>query len=1043
MGKIGIILFCLLLSGSYVKAQEPAAFWENEFKNQVNREPMHATFFAYENAALAQKAKPEQSQYFQSLNGTWKFKWVPKPADRPLGFWKTDYDASRWDDFTVPATWEVNGYGVPIYVNIRYDFDYLMKPDPPHVPHQYNPVGSYRREVTIDKSWAGKDIYIHFGAVRSAFYVWVNGQWVGYSEDSKLPAEFNITKYVKPGEKNVIAFQVYRWSDGTYMEDQDMWRMAGVNRDVFMYARNKVHIRNVEIIPGLTDHYENGTLNVKLDFLDNNNPALDHYDAVIALKDEGGKTIKQTKVSLSDSGNYQHIEMKIKKPEKWTAETPNLYTVYTTLKNKEGHTVEVIPIRTGFRAVEIKNGVFYVNGKAILIKGVDRHEMDPITGQVISHERMEQDIRIMKKNNINAVRTSHYPNDPYWYKLCDKYGIYLVDEANLETHGMGYGKNSLAKKPDWFLQHIQRDERTVKRDINHPSVIIWSMGNEAGMGVNFEKCYRWIKQYDPSRPVQYERAGNSEFTDIYCPMYPSPKKLVDYIKTHDDDRKPFIMCEYAHAMGNSVGNFVDYWDTIRKYYPKLQGGFIWDFVDQGLRKVTDRGDTIWAYGGDYGVDMPNDQNFNCNGLIAPDRSLHPHMYEVRHQYQDIHTSGIDPMMGKIQIYNENFFKDLSNVYMLWEVVADGKVIQEGRIDDLSVGPQEKVEKTIRYRLPRKAYRDVFLNVYYKTKSAVNLVPEDWMVAKDQIVVIKHRNIDLQLQQAGNVQVDSSAGVITVSGADFAIQFNHQSGFMQSYKVDGLEMIKPGYSLNPDFWRAPTDNDMGAGFPERLINWKRASYGGCYLLDYSIDQRNPQEVALTMHYDLPDVYAALTLSYKINGRGVVVVSESMRADTSKKVQMLPKFGMQLVLPEGFDRLKWYGRGPGESYQDRKDAAFVGIYSGSVTEQFHPYVRPQETGNKTDVRWLLLTNEQGAGLRISSDTLLSMNALHYLTKDLDDGLRKNNRHSGQLKPRALTALDIDLQQMGLGGINSWGTWPLKQYRLPYEDYSYQFKIEPVRE
>ncbi len=1041
MKKVCIALFCLLLSGSYLQAQEPEAFWENEFKNQVNREPMHVTYFAYENAALAQEADPAQSQYFQSLNGPWKFKWVPKPADRPLGFWKTNYDASHWDNFKVPATWEVNGYGIPIYVNIRYDFDYLIKPDPPQVPHQYNPVGSYRREVTIDKSWAGKDIYIHFGAVRSAFYVWVNGQWVGYSEDSKLPAEFNITKYVKPGEKNVIAFQVYRWSDGTYVEDQDMWRMAGVDRDVYLFARNKIHIRNLEIIPDLINNYQDGRLNISLDFLNNANPDLKNYNATIALLDATNKLVKSKKVSLVDSSDFKNISIKVNHPHQWTAETPYLYTVLTTLKNKDGEVIEVIPQKTGFRKVEIRNGVLLVNGKAVLIKGVDRHEMDPITGQVISHERMEQDIRIMKKNNINAVRTSHYPNDPYWYKLCDKYGIYLVDEANLESHGMGYGKNSLAKKPDWFLQHIQRDARTVKRDINHPSVIVWSMGNEAGMGINFEKCYRWIKQYDPSRPVQYERAGNSAFTDIYCPMYPSPKDLVDYIKSHDEDRKPFIMCEYAHAMGNSVGNFVDYWDTIRKYYPKLQGGFIWDFVDQGLRKVTDRGDTIWAYGGDYGVDMPNDQNFNCNGLIAPDRSLHPHMYEVRHQYQNIHTTGIDPMTGKIQIYNENFFKDLSNIYMLWEVVADGKVIQKGRIDKLSVGPREKAEETIRYRLPRKAYRDVFLNVYYKTKTAVNLVPEDWMVAKDQIVVIKHRNIDLQLRQAGEVQVDSAEGVITVSGADFAIQFNHQNGFIQSYKVGGVEMIKPGYSLNPDFWRAPTDNDMGAGFPKLLINWKRASYGGCYLLDYSIDQSNPQQVALTMHYDLPDVYAALTLSYQINGRGALIVSESLRADTSKDVQMLPKFGMQMVLPSGFDQIKWYGRGPVESYQDRKDAAFVGVYSGRVAEQFHPYVRPQETGNKTDVRWLLITNQKGAGLRISSDTLINVNALHYLTKDLDDGLRKNNRHSGELTPRPLTALDIDLQQMGLGGINSWGTWPLKQYRLPYGNYSYRFKIEPV--
>lgn len=1044
MKKVLSSVFYLFLIFTCAYAQEPESYWENEFINQVNREPMHTHFFAYENEGLALEGNPEASKYYQSLNGTWKFKWVPKPADRPLGFWKTGYDDSKWADFPVPADWELNGYGFPIYTNIRYDFDYLIKPNPPHVPHQYNPVGSYRRVITVDKDWDGRDIFIHLDGVRSAFYLWVNGEWVGYSEDSKLAAEFNLTKYLKPGEKNVIAFQVYRWSDGTYVEDQDYWRIAGVSRRIYLYARNKVHLRDVEAVPGLTNNYKDGQLKIKLDFLDNNSPELKDHKVEIALKNDMGKVISKLNVSLKDSNNFQNLLMKVKNPLKWTAETPNLYSVYATLKDGKGKVIEIIPFKTGFRQVEIKNKTLLVNGQPIFIKGVDRHEMDPITGQYVKRERMEQDVRIMKENNINAVRTSHYPNDPYWYELCDKYGLYVVDEANLESHGMGYGENSLAKKPDWYQQHIERNTRMVQRDINHPSVIIWSMGNEAGMGVNFERTYQWIKAYDPSRPVQYERAGNSAFTDLYVPMYPSPSDLVKYITTHDEDRKPFIMCEYAHSMGNSVGNFNNYWDTIRKYHPMLQGGFIWDFVDQSFQKITDRGDTIWAYGGDYGVELPSDANFNDNGLIAPDRTLHPQMYEVRYQYQNIHTSGIDPMTGKIEIYNENFFKDLSDVSLVWELVADGKVIQTGSEANLKIGPQEKKQLVIPFKLPRMAYQDVFLNVYYKTKSANGMLGADWTIARDQIIVTKNRMGDLQLAETGNLKIEKNDREIKIKGQNSEIIFSLLNGLIESYQVDGIEFVQQGYHLKPDFWRAPNDNDFGAGLQKTLLNWKRATNEGYFLLGYELNQNNPQIAELTMHYDLPDVYASLTIQYKINGKGEIIVSEQMRADKEQKVPMLPKFGMQMVLPQSFNRMEWYGRGPNESYWDRKDAEFVGIYSSTVDQQYHrDYVRPQESGNKSDIRWLKLTNDKGVGLRITSDTLININALPYLTDDLDEGLEKHNHHSGELKKRNFSVLNIDLQQMGVGGINSWGTLPLEEYRLPYADYSYRFKIEPVKE
>ncbi|KAA9039609.1 DUF4981 domain-containing protein [Ginsengibacter hankyongi] len=1003
---------------------------------------MHATYFAYENKELAMHNDMQHSKYFQSLNGNWKFNWVDKPADRPLGFWKTNYDDSHWVNFKVPATWEVNGYGIPIYTNIRYDFDYLIKPNPPHVPEQYNPVGSYRKEITIDKSWKGKDIYIQFGAVRSCFYLWVNGQWVGYSEDSKLPAEFNITKYIKAGQENVIAFQVYRWSDGTYIEDQDMWRLAGVNRDVYMYARNPVHIRDVQIIPDLTNDYKNGQLNISLDFLNNNNRDLKNYKASFELLDSSGETISKIAVPLTDSATFKNVVIKLDDPKKWSAEMPYLYTVLTTLTNKSGKVIEVIPQKTGFRKVEIKDGELYVNGKAILIKGVNRHEMDPFTGQFISKERMEQDVRIMKENNINAVRTSHYPNDPYWYELCDKYGLYVVDEANLESHGMGFGANSLSKKPDWFLQHFQRDSRAVERDKNRVCVTIWSMGNEAGMGVNFEKCYEWIKHRDPSRPVEYEPASSTNYSDIFCPMYPSPEGMVNRVMYDSaSNHKPFILVEYAHAMGNTDGNFNDYWDTIRKYYPHMQGGYIWDFVDQGFQKITDKGDTIWSYGGDYGVNLPSDQNFNDNGLVAPDRSLHPHMLEVKKEYQNIFTYPEDVMTGKIKIYNENFFKGVENVSLEWELIADGNVIKNGKYESLNVPPHDTALVDLHYSLPRVGYKEIFLNVFYKTKVAEGLIPAGWQIAKDQLVLYSHLNNTLALPASDNLRVRVTDSLITVGNSKAKFVFSHNDGLLHQYIVDGDDFIKQGFDLKPNFWRAPTDNDFGAGLQEKLLNWKRATHN-YVLLGFNIDSSDIKNIRLNMHYSLPDVYAYLDINYELNGDGIIKVKESMNADSSKKVPMMFKFGMQMMLPKVYNQMEWYGRGPSENYWDRKDDAFVGIYKMNVHDQFHPYLRPQETGNKTDVRWVKLTDESGKGLLIAGDTVLNISARHYLDEDLDDGLEKHNRHFGELKERDMTVLNIDLEQTGVGGVNSWGTWPLKQYRMEYKDYSYSFIITPVK-
>lgn len=1027
-----------------VFAQEPEAFWENEQINAVNREPMHTNFFAYESEELAKKNIREDSKNFQSLNGSWKFKWVPRPAVKPLGFWKTDFNDSRWEDFPVPGNWEVKGYGYPIYIDTRYAFEYLMAPNPPKVPEKLNSVGSYRKTITVDKDWDGKEIFLHFDGIRSAFYVWVNGEFVGYSEDSKLAAEFNVTEFLKPGEENLIAFQAYRWSDGTYMEGYDLWRISGVSRDAFLYARNKEHIRNIEMIPGLTGDYKDGKLTYSLDFKDNALPSLKNYKAQIEIKDDQENTVKELQLELSDSTNFQQVEIKVDNPKKWTAETPNLYTVYTSLLDENGGVVEVIPIKTGFREIEIKNKTFLVNGQPVYIKGVNRHEMDQIEGQFVTRESMEEDIKIMKENNINAVRTAHYPNDPYWYELCDKYGIYIVDEANSESDGMGYGDEALPKHPNWYLQHIQRVSRMVKRDINHPSVVTWSLGNESGMGENYEKAYQWVKDYDPSRPVQYQMARNSEFTDMYVPMYPSPKQIADYVEEHDADRKPVIMCEYAHAMGNSMGNFKDYWETIRHYHPKLQGGFIWDFADQSFLDVNHKGDTIWTYGGDYGVEIISDHNFNSNGLLAPDRTPHPHLAEVKYYYQNIWTTLKDPKKGMVEVFNEHFFVNLDNVYLEWEVVVNGKTAEEGRIDQLSVQPQKREQLRIPFKRNNfKNDEEAFLNVYYFTKDEMDLVPADWMVAKNQLAVNQVKEEKLTLDNTGKISFSQKDKVLEVLGNDVKLQFNRQDGTLISYEVKGSQLMEDGYSLKPHFWRAPTDNDYGADFPELLLDWKRASYGGYYLLDYQADLSEQGKVKLTMSYDLPDVYASLEMHYEINADGEILVSEALTVNPDKEVVKMPKFGTQIVLPSKYSHITWYGRGPLENYKDRKDSEFIGLYESLVDKEYHyEYVRPQESGNKADVRWFELTDDNGKGIRVIGDAPLNFKALPFLDRDLDEGIAKTNLHSGELVPRDFTVLSVDMDQMGLGGITSWRTEPLEKYWLPYQDYSYRYKIQPIQ-
>ncbi len=1028
--KIKLVLFALLISHG-LQAQDLETVWQDEKICSINREPMHATYFAFENQDLAAMGVKEHSTRFMSLNGMWKFKWVEKPADKPKDFFSPTFDDSSWNSFEVPGIWEVNGYGDPIYTNIGYEFSYLMKPAPPKVPTEFNPVGSYRRTITLPDSWKGQEVYIQFGAVRPNLFLWVNGKFVGYSEDSKLPAEFNLTKFVKPGE-NVIAFQAMRWCDGNYLECQDMWRITGVARDVYMYVRDPEHIRDLEIMPDLDAEYQNGSLNITYD--------LSGKAKGYALKFEllsNGKSVQS--METKPVQNIGKVAIQVANPAKWTAETPNLYTLITTLSDSKGKVVEVIPQTVGFRKIEIKNAQLLVNGKPILIKGVNRHEMDPLTATRISRERMEQDVKIFKELNINALRTCHYPDDPYMLELCNKYGIYVIGEANIESHGMGYGKESLAKAPSWYQAHFERFSRMIERDKNQPCIIIWSMGNEAGDGVNFEQMYAWGKKRDLSRPIQYEQAGMSSHTDIYCPMYDAPWDLEKYATSNPT--RPLIQCEYAHAMGNAEGGFKEYWDIYRKY-PALQGGFIWDFVDQGFRKYNENGNMFYSYGGDYGKNLPSDNNFQCNGLVSPDRKFNPHSYEVRKCYQNILTTLSNPANGTISVYNENFYIDLKNYLLEWKLIADGKPVQTGVFDNLTAAPQKTQEITIGYTVPEKA-KEVYLNLAYKLKSITGLLPAGQEVAWEQLAVKESIPQPVKIAQSKvPLNYTETDGKVIINGIFSRITFDKTTGFLTQITHHGLNMMKEGESLKPNFWRGPTDNDFGANRQKKLVAWKNSTKA--QVIKSFLVNRKENNLIVTATYGLPEVSSVLTLQYEINDKGQILVDQKLEIDKTADIKKMPvplRFGMQMTLPVQFDSIHYYGRGPWENYIDRKYSTPVGLYAQTVSEQFYPYVRPQETGNKTDIRWWQLSDPDGRGVKITSDVLFNASALHYTTDDLDDGDKKHQRHSGELIERKLTTLNIDLMQMGLGCIDSWGSWPLKQYQMEYRDYKFRFLLTPV--
>jgi len=1012
--------------------------WLDETITEENRLPMHTDFVTFPQESQIINSDWRGSSAYLSLNGSWKFKWVNSPSKLPANFESLTYDDRHWDNFQVPANWELNGYGFPMYTTSGFEFTYLIgKPNPPIVPMDFNPTAVYRREVVIPEDWQGKPVILHIGAAKSNLSVWVNGQYVGYGEDSKLPSEFDITAYLRKG-KNLITMRVMRWGVANYLEDQDMWRLSGITRDCYLLVRQPVHLRDIQLSPTLNDAFDKGLLNTKLIF---NQASHGDLMAEVTLHRNGLLVSIET---VKVDGQELDIEQTIDHPELWSAEMPNLYQVTVKLTDAEGKLSEIVPLQVGFRRVEIKEGQLLVNGQPILVKGINRHETDPVTGHVISKESMLRDVQLMKKFNINAVRNSHYPNAEYWLQLCDQYGLYVIDEANIESHGMGYDLSyTMANRPTWEKAHVARVERLIQRDRNHPSVIIWSMGNEAGNGYNFYRAYLRMKELDKSRPVQYERAVNNygelRFdwnTDLIVPMYASPSAMKNYAARNPKPQRPFIQCEYAHAMGNSLGNFKDYWDIIRANKGIFQGGYIWDFVDQCFVKTNAKGDTVYTYGGDYEPkEAITDWNYASKGIFYANRTPYPHAWEMKKVYQDIHSSLLNEK--KIQVYNERFFTGLENVELQWELIVDGKRTQSGLIKHLNVLPQQSAVLSIPYKADIPGEK--FLNLTYRLKKTEALLPIGHIIATEQLPLGGSFQPKTAILAQGKIKTARKDGNLIVSAKQLLMEFDLKSGWLAKYHYKGQDFLDEHALFKTNFWRAPNDNDFGANTPEKLKSWKLVT-DSIELLEIRSELIDSLAYVYAT-YQMPQVYGQLEMKYCINQLGEMRVSQSFFADTTKKVAVLPRFGMQWIMPSGFEAINYYGRGPQENYIDRNFASHVGIYKQTVDQQYFPYVMPQETGNKTDIRWMEIKNKQGRGLFFTSDSTFSMSALHYFDKDLDDGLKRQQRHAADLVKRKQTQLNIDLRQMGVGGINSWGAWPLNEYTLPYKDYTFSFIIKPV--
>ena len=1035
MRRIILSIACLAAFQSFAADKTPV--WKDPNVNQLNREQRHAAFFAFESEELAKQGDKTKSSRYLSMEGMWKFNFVKNHQDAPKDFFGLKFDDSKWVDFPVPGLFELNGYGDKIYRNIGYAWSTTFKNDPPYIGEINNYTGSYRRTFELPAEWKGQEVIYHVGSATSNLSLWVNGKFVGYSEDSKVAAEFNITKYLKPG-KNLIAMQIMRWCDGSYLEDQDFWRFTGIAREVYLFARPKTHIEDLTMTQDWVVDSKRGILK---------------FDVKTA-----GKATATAKVILDDGQISSEIEpnheIYLNAVKPWTAETPHLYTVFVTLKQGD-KVLEVIKQRVGFRHIEIKGGQLLVNGQPILIKGADRHELDPDGGYIVSVERMIQDIKIMKYLNINAVRTCHYPDDPRWYDLCDEYGLYLTAESNLESHGMGYREGTLAKNEAFAKAHIERQEGNMCSFKNHPSIIVWSLGNEAGYGVNFEKAYDWVKAYDPTRPVQYEQAGHAGKTDIFCPMYMGYEDCEKYSKT--DNPRPLIQCEYAHAMGNSMGGFKEYWDIIRQN-GKYQGGYIWDFVDQGLRdKSPITGKEIFTYGGDYGRYPASDYNFNCNGIIAPDRRLNPHAYEVRYFYQNVWVADKGLKDGKVEIYNENFFKTLDDLEMEWFVGgASGGHHHDnpGRPEGMTFGhggtfaingiaPQQRkvvtidaMKQVVERVLGHHGDQELFVIFQFKTREAQPLIDKGQVVARQQFVLNPYQFPEIKAEEA-DVQKEETESYVKLDAGGTTLTIGKRHGWIDYLDVDGEPMLLDRESITPEFWRAPTDNDYGAGLQNRFAVWKNPQMK---VKKFEVDD-NQVEVS----FDMPDVKAELKMTYTLTAEGEVIIREQLKADKEAKIANMFRYGMQLQMPKAYNEVEYYGRGPVENYIDRNSSEFIGVYNNKVADEYFSYVRPQESGNHTDLRWFRVKNAAGKGLEFYSNAPMEASALNFLMSDLDDGPRKEKtwgHHSGDLIERPLTQVHIQQRQFGLGCVNSWGAWPRREYQMPYQDYDFTFAIRPLK-
>lgn len=1032
------------------------AHWENPKVIQVNTEAPHTSFYHYKSEHMS---KDWQSlSNYKLLNGKWKFNWVAKPADRPVNFYEKDFNTSSWKEIDVPANWQTHGYGYPIYTNIVYPFP----KDAPKIPHDDNPVGSYKKTFTVGKSWKGKQVFLHFGGVNSAFYVWVNGKQVGYSQGSKTPAEFDVTTFLVQGE-NDIAVEVYRWCDGSYLEDQDFWRVSGIERDVYLFAVPNMFLRNLEITAGLDNSYKLGVLEYKAEFRNVSEKAVKGYTLDIAVKDKKGEMVLSKNHQVGVEGSSLNlVEVKgltIDNVKAWTAETPNLYTFTAVLKDAKGNIVDATYQKIGFRTSEIKNGQLLVNGQPILIKGVNRHEHHPKTAHVVTKADMLADILDFKKYNINAVRTCHYPNDPYFYELCDEYGIYVVDEANIESHGYGYKEGeTLAGNPIFKEQHQNRIERMVRRDFNHPSIIYWSMGNEAGNGENFLLPYKWAKKYDSSRPVHYERSGRTNKkqqyfqernTDIISWMYAPIKEvkknhLKPDAKRPLEEQRPFIWCEYSHAMGNSTGNFVDNWNWVRGDR-KVQGGFIWDWMDQGLEQKTKDGEIYYAYGGDFEPkEVHTDGNFCANGIIGSDRTPHPAIWEVKHIYQNIHIKQLDKK--RYEVYNENFFRDTKGLLLKASLLEDGKVVANAVLGVGTIQPQAKKAVEVAFDYELKSSSEYFINFSVQLKSKTALLPKGYEVASDQCLLQKAGQLaKTEVKGKLKVKQDKKDKSYTITGQNFKIVFDEEALGLASVEYKGKDMIKDRLELN--FWRAPTDNDFGAWkankpdgkayFAWRDANKKRE------LTNVEAKKISKQQYQLTYTFTFPALEATNVVTYLVNTDGSIEVNTKLTGKDVNKLKGMPRYGMRMAIDKSYNNVTYYGRGPVENYVDRKTGTHVGLYTTTTDKMLVPYIRPQENGYRTDVRFFSVTDKTKQGLRFNAENVVSFSALNNPISDFDSGNWKRQKHTSDIKSTDKIYLSIDAKQVGIGGDTSWGKSGLAKphYRLKPEDCSYKFIISPA--